>query len=107
MKTHCLCEVFRRFEGQPVRVYTEDGRVITGIVIEVFDDTVRIIDRCGRPLLIRFCGIDPVLEPQMRLHCCKRGSEEFFDCCEDDEHRRHDRDQCREEDRCECEDECC
>ena len=90
MKCESLCHEFKKYEGQPVKVYTDDGRTHTGISLACYDDAVRILDRCGRIIFIEFCHIDAVVEPMMKLHRCCRES-----CCEEFED-----DECREERRC-------
>jgi small nuclear ribonucleoprotein (snRNP)-like protein len=66
-----LFEEFRRFEGQPVIIETTDCRRHHGIVLESYEDCVRIIDECCRLELIDFCHITSIDEPQMSLHKCK------------------------------------
>lgn len=70
MKCNTLFEEFKRFEGQPVEIFTDDGRKHCGIDIEAFETAVRIIDDCGRTQLIEFRHIDAVVEPMMRLRRC-------------------------------------
>lgn len=79
----CLYEEFKCFEGQPVKIYTDDGRIHKGIDINALENAVRIIDKCGRLVLIEYCHIDAVEEPQMSLHkCCTTSTEtEVEDCC--------------------------
>ena len=67
-----LFEEFRRFEGQPVIIETTDCRRHHGIVLESYEDCVRIIDECCRLELIDFCHITSIDEPQMSLHKCKQ-----------------------------------
>lgn len=93
-----LFHEFKRFEGQPIKIFTDDGRVQTGIDLDAFEDCVRIIDSCGRLKLIEFCHIDSVEEPQMRLHRCRCDSKDFggeFD-------EEFDEDFEEDEDECEC-----
>lgn len=72
MKCNTLFEEFKKFEGQPVEIFTDDGRKHCGIDIEAFENAVRIIDDCNRTQLIEFRHIDAVVEPMMRLRrCCK------------------------------------
>lgn len=89
-----LCEEFKCLEGQPVKIYTDDGKTHTGIDLDSNDSAVRIIDDCGRLIRIQFNRIDAVVEPQMRLRrCC----DDRFECEEDE-----DDDECDEdEDECE------
>lgn len=70
-----LVEEFKRFIGQPVRVFTDDEKETTGRVLTVFEDAVRLIDKCQRIVLIEFRHIDKVVEPQMELEECCREEE--------------------------------
>lgn len=75
-----LFEEFKRFEGQPVVIFTDDERKHRGIVLKAFENSVRIIERCEKILLIEYCHIDAVEEPQMELrHCRRRRDEDDFD----------------------------
>lgn len=65
-------EAFKHYEGQPVRIFTDDGRIHTGIILDAFEDYVEIIEACGRLFLISLCHIDAIEEPQMELRCCPR-----------------------------------
>lgn len=68
-----LCEIFRHYEGQPVEIFTDDGRVHCGIDVNAYEGAVRLIDKCGRLVLIEYSHIDSVVEPQMKLReCCRR-----------------------------------
>ena len=92
----CL-ERLRCLEGQPARFFTDDGRKHVGIVLEVFEDFVRIIDTCGRLFIIEACHIDAIEEPQMRLHCCCGKfsvSEGCGNKCDEDEDCDRDHDKC-------------
>ena len=92
-----LYREFRFFEGQPIRIFTEDDRVHCGIVAKVFENAVKLIKRrTGTPEFIPFCHIVAIDEPQMHLHRCdmddcgcdKRGhkNEREEDCgCEEGE----------------------
>ena len=62
-----LFEEFKHFEGQPVKIFTDDGKTHTGIDINACEDAVRIIDDRGRMILVQYKHIDAVVEPQMRL----------------------------------------
>lgn len=66
-----LRRVFERLEGQPVKIFTDDGRVRRVIVLEECDGGVRCIDECGRLFLFELCHIDSIEEPQMELHRCR------------------------------------
>ena len=63
-----LFKEFKCFEGQPVKIFTDDGKTHTGIDINALEDAVRIIDNNGRLVLIEYRHIDAVVEPQMRLN---------------------------------------
>ena len=63
-----LFEEFRRFEGQPVRIFTDDSRIIEGIVFCAGENTVRVLRENGDVVLVEFCHIGTVEEPMMRLH---------------------------------------
>lgn len=96
MKCQTLYEEFKMFEGQPVKVYTDDEKVHCGIDMEAYETAVRILDDCNRPIFIEYSHIDAVVEPQMRLrrcchdHCrCEEDKE--FDEHEECEHG-HERD---------------
>jgi len=91
-----LFSEFKHFMGQPVRIFTDDGRCITARVLNTFEDAVRVIDCCGCTMLIEFCHIDRVEEPQMSLCQCNR------------KHRGRKHEKCEDEcDECEeCEEEC-
>lgn len=73
MKCEYLYGEFKKFEGQPIKVFTDDGKVHCGIDLAAFDDSVRILEKCGRTLLLTYAHIDAVAEPQMRLERCCRG----------------------------------
>ncbi|MCL2433519.1 MAG: hypothetical protein FWD16_03255 [Clostridia bacterium] len=75
------CE-FKRFEGQPVKIYTDDSRIHRGIVLECDESAVRLIDRCGRIQFISFCHIDSIVEPQMHLGCCRDDELDYIDVVE-------------------------
>ena len=97
MKCESLYHEFKKYEGQPVKVYTCDGRTHTGICLACYDDAVRLLDRCGRIVFLDFAHIDAVVEPMMKLHrCCPESCcDEHEDECCDEEHRHHDK--CRNE----------
>lgn len=65
-----LIKEFLRLKGQPVRIFTDDGRVHRGIVLSVVDSAVRILQENGCVTLIEFAHIDAVEEPQMELCRC-------------------------------------
>lgn len=79
-----LREKLRRLIGQPVKIFTDDGRIHRGIVLDVDEDTVEIIDKCNRLFLIELFHIDAIEEPQMDLRPC-RCEREDEDEDEDDE----------------------
>ena len=62
-----LCECFSALEGQPVRVFTDDGREVTGIVLAVGQQSVRLIVSGGGIFWIENAHIVAVQEPHMRL----------------------------------------
>lgn len=81
-----LFEEFRRLEGQPCRIFTDDERIVSGIVLCSGDNSVRILKKCGDVFMVQFCHIDTVEEPMMSLHCrCHRrnGRCEVEGECED------------------------
>ena len=90
-----LFEEFRRFEGQPVRIFTDDSRIIEGIVFCAGENTVRVLRENGDVSLIEFCHIDSVEEPMMRLH---RRCNEAIDVRQVHGHERCCLDQCCFED---------
>ena len=122
-----LFEEFRRFEGQPVRIFTDDSRTIQGIVFCAGENCCRVLKENGDVCLVDFCHIDAVEEPMMRLHrrchdaievrqrfgreCCKCSIGGFeddfrecdecddFDDCEEGEECRRGRRRERREDR--------
>ena len=67
-----LYEEFSHFMGQPVKICTDDGRCFAGIVIDAYDHSVRVIDECGCLILIEYCHITAVMEPQMKLCNCRK-----------------------------------
>jgi len=67
MKCESLYQEFKKFEGQPVMIYTDDGRVLCGIDLVAYEDAVRIIDKCSRTVYVAYEHIDSVVEPQMEL----------------------------------------
>ena len=79
-----LCREFKHYEGQPVRIFTDDGRRHRGVVMEAFQHSVRIIDKCGDTFLIEYCKIDAVQEPRMHLGPCRCEKD-----CEEEEHKHH------------------
>ena len=62
-----LKEEFSKFIGQPMKIFMVDGRTHTGIILEVFANNVRIINDCGKLMLIEFAHITAVEEPQLCL----------------------------------------
>ena len=120
-----LFEEFRRFEGQPVRIFTDDSRIIEGIVFCAGENTVRVLRENGDVVLVEFCHIDSVEEPMMRLHrrcneaidirqvhgreCCCLNKNCFEDdgrgcCCKehrfDDDFDRHEKGRDKHDDGC-------
>ena len=79
-----LCREFKYYEGQPVRIYTSDGRLHSGVVMEAFQSSVRIIDKCGDTFLIQYRHVDAVQEPHMKLGPCRC---EHDECKEEHEHK--------------------
>lgn len=69
-------EAFRCYEGQPVKIFTDDGRIHTGIVLDTWEDNVQIIDKCGRLLLVSLRHIDAMEKPQMGMRCCRKDKHE-------------------------------
>jgi len=77
-----LVERLRCLLDQPVRIYTDDERLVSGMVVGVNEEFVRIHDGCGDIFLVNICHITSIEEPHMRLRraCCKRnrcGDEEM------------------------------
>ena len=62
-----LCELFNALEGQPVRIYTDDGRAVAGIVLTAGGESVRMIARHGGIVWAEYAHVVTVEEPQMRL----------------------------------------
>lgn len=62
-----LQERFTALEGQPVRIFTDDGRAVAGIVLGAGEQGVRLIARCGDIVWVESAHIASVEEPQMRL----------------------------------------
>ena len=62
-----LHERLRTLEGQPVRIFTDDGRSVAGIVLAAGEQGVRLIARCGAIVLVDNAHIASVQEPQRRL----------------------------------------
>lgn len=62
-----LEQLFKRFKGQPVEILTDDGVRYCGIDLDSDDESVEIIDKCSRVILIPFRHIDAVVEPKMKL----------------------------------------
>lgn len=82
MKSH-ICENLKHLLGQPVRIYTDDERVVTGMVVGVNAYCVRILARNQAIFQIDADHIDAIEEPQMRLR-----RREYCACereCEDDD----------------------
>ena len=85
----CLFEEFKRYRGQEIEIFTVDGRKFRGIDVENDDECVRIVDKCGRVVLLEFRHIEAVAEPQMKVRCCNEKDEceeskEGRDgCCDD------------------------
>lgn len=94
MKCDSLFEEFKKFEGQPVEIFTDDGKMYCGIDLAAFADYVRILDDCGRTIFIDYTHIDAVVEPQMKLRRCCRDQCD----CDRDNDRDHDRDRDRDHD---------
>ena len=69
-----LAEKLRCLLDQPVRIYTDDERVITGMVVGVCDGFVRIHEDCGDIFLVAICHITSIEEPHMKLlrKCCRK-----------------------------------
>ena len=96
MHKRYLFEEFRRYIGQPVRIYSTDGRLHQGMVAAAYDEYVRIIDRCERVFLVDYWHIDSVEQPHMKLGPCEC---EHDECKEEHRHnhqRRHEEKECRE-----------
>jgi len=72
MNKKTLCDEFMRLEGQPVRIETDDGGNHRGIVLNVYENACRIIDKCSRLHFIEYCHIVCVEEPRMELGRCER-----------------------------------
>lgn len=89
MKCDHLYEEFRKYEGQPVRIFTDDEKSYCGIVITPYDDAVRILDKCSRTVLVEYVHIAAVTEPMMELKRCCRNS---CNCHEGDDYGDRDRD---------------
>jgi hypothetical protein len=71
MKCEHLYEEFKKFEGSPVKIFTDSGRCYCGIDLVAREDCVLIMDKCSRMILIPYMHIDAVVEPQMELdNCC-------------------------------------
>lgn len=62
-----LIAKFSALEEQPVRVFTDDGRAVAGIVLAVGEQGVRLIERRGDIVWIEYAHVASVQEPQMRL----------------------------------------
>jgi len=62
-----LQDLFCNFEGQPVRIFTDDGRAIEGIVLTASEQSVRLISRNGAVVLVANGHIASVEEPRMGL----------------------------------------
>lgn len=78
-----LSHELRKFKGQPIEFITESGFKFCGTEIEVDDDTVEIIDDCGRIVDIPLDHIDAVVEPQMKLK--RLCGDNDCDCDDDDD----------------------
>ena len=82
-----LCEKLRCLLDQPVRIFTDDERIVAGMVVGVNEDFVRVHDGCGDIFLVSICHIASIEEPHMRLRrcCCRRNRcEAECGCCEED-----------------------
>lgn len=84
---HDLQEIFRRYKGQPIEVITESGMKYCGILVEVDEGGVDIIDCKSRTVHIESIHIEAIVEPRMKLYpvcddddCC---------CCDDDDDDNH------------------
>ena len=62
-----LEEVFKRFKGQPVEILTDDGIRYCGIDLACDADSVEIIDKYSRVILIPYAHVSAVVEPTMQL----------------------------------------
>lgn len=71
MMTENLSRKLKRFEGQPIKIFSDDGRVRTGHDFDAREGTVQILDKCQRPFLYTNCHICAVELPQMMLHRCR------------------------------------
>lgn len=96
MKCDNLYQEFKKFEGQPVKILTSDGKSHCGIDLMAYDDSVRIINKCNKTILIPYDHIDAVIEPQMELERCCR---DHCDCRRDNDYDDNDRDYERDNDR--------
>ena len=67
-----LYDLFSSLEGQPVRIFTDDGRAIEGIVLAASEQSVRLIARHGAIVLVDNGHIASVEEPQMRMRVRKQ-----------------------------------
>lgn len=80
-----LYEEFKRFIGQPVRIFTDDGRSHKGVVAAAYETHVRIIDKCENVFFIEYSHIDAVQQPHMKLGPCHCEND-----CEEHHHGRHE-----------------
>lgn len=66
-KKNKIEDLFKRFKGQPVEILTDDGVRYCGIDLDCDDESVEIIDQCGRIIFIPYTHLTAVVEPKMKL----------------------------------------
>lgn len=81
-----LFEEFKHLQGQPVRIFTDDSRVIQGIVFCANECATRVLLENGDVALVDYDHIDTVEEPMMRL---RRNFHQDVPVCFDGRCRKH------------------
>jgi len=83
-----IFEVLRCLKGQPVQVVLSSGVKFCGIVVDLCDEVLTLLDERGRTVLIQISHIDAVIEPKMKLtpfcgncDCCEPKDNCCCDCC--------------------------
>lgn len=81
-----LCEKLRCLLDQPIRIFTDDERLVSGMVVGVNEEFVRIHDGCGDIFLVAIPHIAAIEEPHMHLRrrCCRRNRCGMEECGERD-----------------------
>lgn len=80
-----LEKIFKKYKGQPVEVITESRMKYCGIVVEICNHGLDIIDCKGRTVHLENKHIEAVIEPRMKLNRLCARDDCQCECSDDDE----------------------